>query len=143
MKGPKMKEIVPGLFQGSHPRTLPPNGIQAILNVDFTDAKYETKKLEGYTHKPILDGRDPGEGWLRDAVDTIQRYVENGWRTYVHCQAGISRSVFITAAYLVREKGMTPKEAVSLINSKTKIADPAPAYLLALEKLYKQLQPKE
>ena len=115
-----------------------PEPIQAVLNVDYTNARYTTEGLKGYTHMPILDGPNPGREWLINALTVLGQYRASQWNTYVHCQAGISRSVFVTAALLVREQGVTPKEAVKMINAKSGFADPAPAFLLALEDFYKE-----
>mgnify|MGYP001167392186 CR=1 FL=1 len=130
-------EIIPGLYQGSHLRSLPDH-IEAVLNVDYTAARYKTDALREYAHKPILDGPDPGNEWLNEAIATLERFRANKWNTYIHCQAGVSRSVFVTAALLVKEQGLTPYEAVKLINSKSNHADPAPAFLLALERFSKR-----
>lgn len=130
-------EIVPGLYQGSHLRSLPGH-IEAVLNVDYAAARYKTDALKGYTHKPIFDGPDPGDEWLGEAIDILGLYRKKDWKTYIHCQAGVSRSVFVTAALLVREQGITPYDAVKLINSKSNHADPAPAFLIALDRFSKR-----
>jgi len=132
---PEIFEIIPGLFQGSHLRQLP-DFIEAVLNVDWTDAHYKTDTLKGYTHMPILDGPDPGEEWLKNVLKTLTEYRANKWNIYIHCQAGMSRSVFATAALLIREQHMAPQAAIALINSKSGYADPAPAFILALREMY-------
>ena len=127
-------EIAPGLYQGSHPYMMPVH-IEAVLNVDYTPARYRTDKLK-YVHMPIIDGPDPGQEWLEQALNVLGGFRTNKLKTFVHCQAGMSRSVFVTAALLIREAGITRKEAINLINSKTNFADPAPAFLLALDAFY-------
>jgi protein-tyrosine phosphatase len=129
-------EIVPGLYQGSHQRHIP-NYIQAVMNLDTRDAFYSTENLQ-YTHKPILDGPDPGEDWLNQTLAVLEGYRKAKLNTFIHCQAGMSRSVFVTAALLIREMGIDPKEAVSMIDCKSGFASPAPAFLLALKKLYEK-----
>lgn len=131
-------EIVPGLFQGSHPEAMPSN-IEAVLNVDYRAARYPTDTLKHYVHLPILDGPSPGIQWLLTALSILEELRANNFNTYIHCQAGISRSVFVTAALLIKEKVITPKAAIALINSKSGIADPAPAFILELRKFYETL----
>lgn len=39
-------------------------------------------------------------------------------RVYLHCTAGISRSPTVAAAYLIRSRGMTPKEAFEFVEAR-------------------------
>lgn len=133
-----IKEIVPGLYQGSHLYELPEN-IEAVLNVDATSARYTTELLTQYIHLPIFDGPSPGQEWLVHAVALLELCRAKKWVTYVHCQAGISRSVFVTAGLLIKELGITPESAIDLINKQTQIADPAPAFILELRKFHASL----
>lgn len=128
-------EIVPGLFQGGHLDEIP-NNIDAVLNVDYTEARYDTKSLKNYVHMPIIDGCKPDDGWLLKVVSILEGFRKNNWNVYIHCQAGISRSVFVTAALLVKELKIKPDEAIALINSKSGIADPAPVFILELRKFW-------
>lgn len=54
---------------------------------------------------------------IRDVVVWAHKRWKSGKRTLIRCQAGLSRSPFITALVLVRD-GKTPEEAVALIRSK-------------------------
>jgi len=133
---PEIFEVSPGLYQGSHHRHLP-DYIEAVLNVDSRAAFYKTENLQ-YTHMPIIDGPDPGEEWLERALTVLRDYRTANLKTFIHCQAGMSRSVFVTAALLMREQGITRREAIKLIDSKSHFADPAPAFLMALDKFYEK-----
>jgi protein-tyrosine phosphatase len=133
---PEIFEVTPGLYQGSHHRHLP-DYVQAVLNVDSRPAFYKTENVQ-YTHMPIIDGPNPGEEWLERALTVLGDYRAAGLKTFVHCQAGMSRSVFVTAALLMREQGITRQEAIRLIDSKSHNADPAPAFLTALDKFYEK-----
>lgn len=129
-------EIVPGLYQGCHlSRTLPPE-LKAVINLDDASAEYATDHLDEYHHFPIPDGPDPGEKWIENVVATATRIRAAGLPLYIHCRAGISRSVFVTAALLMAEFGVDPKEAIHIINSKTDQADPAPAFVRRLYSLH-------
>ena len=133
---PKIFEIVPGLWQGSHPRPALPPEFKAVINVDYTEAEYPTDHLAEYHHFPIPDGPDPGLDWLDKVMRTAKKIREAGLPLYIHCQAGISRSVFVTAAVLMAEFKLDPEEAINTINAKTNQADPAPAFILCLRRLY-------
>ena len=133
---PEIFEVVPGLYQGGHLRYMP-DYIEASFNVDTTPAHYKTENVQ-YTHMPIIDGPNPGGEWLERALTVLSSYRASGLKTYIHCQAGMSRSVFVTAALLIREQGITRKEAIALIDSKSHFADPAPAFLTALDKFYEK-----
>lgn len=129
-------EILPDLYQGCHlSRTLPPE-LRAVINLDDISAEYATDHLAEYHHFPIPDGPDPGEKWIENVVAVAIRIRAAGLPLYIHCQAGISRSVFVTAALLMAELGIDPKEAIRVINSKTDQADPAPAFVRRLYLLH-------
>lgn len=86
-----------------------------------------------YRRCPIRDF-DPGElvnrmpRCLSELDDLVTRY----GRSYVHCTAGINRSVGIVLSYLVLNRHMTVKGAYDLIQSVRPQASP---YRLLLEHL--------
>ncbi len=55
---------------------------------------------------------------LDQSVDCINQNVLAGWRVFVHCIGGISRSPSIVAAYLSLHHRMTVDAAFDLIRSK-------------------------
>jgi dual specificity phosphatase 12 len=67
-------------------------------------------------------GRGPGQ-WATMGEGTV----------LVHCHAGISRSVALVAAYLMNTRGVTRDEAIALIQSRRKQADPNPGFRHQLE----------
>ncbi len=132
-------EIIPGVYQSAH-LTAMPKYIDASLNLDTKSALYKTEHLKGYTHLPILDGPNPGQEWLKNALKILEDYRKQGFNVCIHCRGGVSRSVFVTAALLIKEIGLKPSEAVTLIDSKSHHADPAPAFILALREFADQLK---
>lgn len=62
-------------------------------------------------HPPSLDATLLGTSALKQAL-------ANGQKVYIHCRNGHGRAPTFFAAYLIREKGMTPDEAIALIREK-------------------------
>lgn len=54
----------------------------------------------------------------------IQAELDKGRAVLVHCQAGMSRSVSIVAAYLMYTRKIDPQESCKMIRSKRWFAEP-------------------
>lgn len=52
---------------------------------------------------------------LPRAVDFVDDALSGGGRVLVHCQAGISRSATVVAAYLIASRGVSPQTALEII----------------------------
>ena len=65
-------------------------------------------------------------------ADFIQDGISNGGCVFVHCAAGISRSVSLAIAYFIKWEGMSLQEAYSLIRGKRYIANPNPGFMKQL-----------
>jgi protein-tyrosine phosphatase len=52
----------------------------------------------------------------------------------VHCLAGVSRSVSLSIAFLIKHKGMAYKEAYALIKGRRKIIHPNDGFIEQLKK---------
>jgi atypical dual specificity phosphatase len=76
--------------------------------------------IDGYC-VPLHDGPGNSREHVLAAIDFIAAQIENGLRVLVHCRAGRSRSVCVVAAYLMRHKGFSKKQAISLIDQKRQI----------------------
>jgi len=53
----------------------------------------------------------------------------------VHCLAGVSRSVSLVLAYLIKHKGLTYNKAYDYVKAKRKIIHPNDGFIEALKKL--------
>jgi atypical dual specificity phosphatase len=80
----------------------------------------ERADIDGYC-VPLHDGPGNSREYVLAAIDFIAAQVENGLKVLVHCQAGRSRSVCIVAAYLMRHKGFSRKQALCTIAQKRQI----------------------
>lgn len=105
----------------------PPPGVVAVLNVCTYEDGYKAKY-----HKwmPILDaGPAPSLEWLKEAVEFVETNQKADRPTYIHCFAGISRSVMVSAAYLMKEKNWTRDQAIEHIKKTRPFVAPNPAFM--------------
>ena len=69
----------------------------------------------------MTDGGGNGERNVRIAVDFINDCVRDGYKVFLHCHAGRSRSVVILAIHLMESYGLTRGGALAKIQSKREI----------------------
>jgi atypical dual specificity phosphatase len=62
-------------------------------------------------HLPTPDFTSPDINAVRDGVNFISRFAEEGRRVYCHCKAGRGRSATIALAWLIHSQGLTPSDA--------------------------------
>ena len=74
------------------------------------------------------------DGALKKSEDTV---------VLVHCQAGMSRSATILASYLMKLKGLTSDEALTLLKSKRSKVSPNGGFLLQLKSYEKEIEQNE
>ncbi len=81
--------------------------------------------------------------------ENIKKYFNSSFnfikknKTLIHCAMGISRSVSITIAYLMRSQSMTFNEAFALVKKSRSIADPNPGFIEQLKKYETELTNKQ
>jgi len=68
-------------------------------------------------HVPVRDRHLPSPERLRRAVDLLAAATDEGGRVAVHCNAGLGRTGVVAAAWLVRERGHDPAEAVDVVET--------------------------
>jgi protein tyrosine phosphatase (PTP) superfamily phosphohydrolase (DUF442 family) len=87
-------------------------GIDAVVNMRIEyDDQIAGIAPEHYLYLPTIDTTPPSIEQLEKGVEFIQNEVDHGHGVYIHCEAGVGRSIAMAAAYLVREKGHSPTEA--------------------------------
>ncbi len=70
---------------------------------------------------PLADAAGNARHLFNDCVDFIHDVVSSGDKILVHCHAGRSRSVCITARYFMMKKGLTSHQALEKIKEKREI----------------------
>lgn len=66
---------------------------------------------------PVEDHKAPTQRQLELGVLTIEFFVKNKIKLYVHCKNGHGRAPTMVAAYLIKQ-GKTPDQALEIIKSK-------------------------
>jgi len=110
-----------------------PHKISAVLNVS-TEPPYEKDPNIVYCHVPFNDGEGIPRSQFVKSLGFLQWAYETGHTILIHCAAGISRSVVITASFMEYEKLMGFDEALDRIRKCRAIANPAPAVLVSAKK---------
>lgn len=68
-------------------------------------------------HVPVRDRHLPTATRLRRVVDLLADATADGDSAAVHCNAGLGRTGVVAAAWLVRDRGLSPREAVEAAES--------------------------
>jgi protein-tyrosine phosphatase len=135
-------DVSDGLFVGAYPldasdvTTLAAIGIKRILNL-AEDQEY--RRGERPVVEDALDNADIEEyrlglvdygglppTALEAAVQEVNRWLDEGTRTYVHCRAGWQRSAAVAAAVIAVRQGIDIDEALAQVRARKPSADPLP-----------------
>nr|CCA23229.1 conserved unknown protein putative [Albugo laibachii Nc14] len=90
---------------------------------------FEKKKLFIYRRCAIFDSKSED---LVPIIESSVEFIENAkhyGRILVHCNKGISRSVSLVVAYVIKYHGLSYDEALSLVKKKRPIASPNTTFL--------------
>ena len=68
-------------------------------------------------HWPIKDGPVPDQETLKAVAELIVRCLGSGASVYLHCQAGMNRSVLVAALVMMRQ-GMTAEGAIERVRER-------------------------
>ena len=129
--------IEDGLFLGGM-LSEPPTGTRAVLNVCETKDPY---LAEVHRWEPIPDlGPAPSIDWLNSQVQFIDHHRKAGLPVYIHCRAGVNRSVMVVAAYLMWRDGSSRDESLAVIRRKRPRAGPFDVYKEYLSEWEKSLR---
>ncbi|KAG7093920.1 hypothetical protein E1B28_007556 [Marasmius oreades] len=132
-----MDEIIPGLWIGNLSSALDVKSLKASNIFSILSAMRGKISIHEtfIKHQILLDdteGADILQHFL-PSISFIQAELNKGRGVLVHCQAGLSRSVAIVAAYLMYDRHLTPDEALDLIRKARPFIDPNPGFLVQLE----------
>lgn len=113
------------------------NKITHILSV--LPEPVELKNADEVKHLVIAVDDVDDENLMKHFAQTnafIQDAVDKNESVLVHCQAGISRSVTVACAYIMQDQKMTPAEALKLVQTHRKVANPNPGFMQQLDIYY-------
>lgn len=113
--------------------------IDAVFSVlDSSRFRNQPYWVKTMVHMPIVDGPFPGLEWLNRAVAILTILCETQ-TVYVHCAGGISRSVMLCAAYLMKKYGYDVPTALKVIKDVNPDADPNPRFIAGLKEFHSTL----
>ena len=123
-------QVLPGLFVGSHPKTiedietLRQLGVTAVLNLQTNEDMISVALLwqpleEHYkaiplrlVRMPVKEEQTEMAAKFARCVSTLSDLIAEGHSVYLHCTAGIARSPTVAIGYLHWEAGWEWNEAV-------------------------------
>ena len=112
----------------------PPPGTSAVLNLCETEDRYRADFHEWH---PIRDAAPaPSLEWLRERIAFTETHRATGRVVYVHCRNGVSRSVMVVTAFLMKSRSLSFPNAFAEVKAKRDLARPKPVFrelLLAWE----------
>ena len=115
--------------------TLRKNRIQAIITARNTLSRddYGKHKID-ILHLPLSDHHNSNIGkYFVPMWDFVERHMKQGHRVLIHCKAGISRSVTLVLAYLMRKCHLRLPQALEMIRNVRQCANPNPGFLQQLQ----------
>ncbi|KAM9388859.1 dual specificity protein phosphatase 12 [Phaethornis superciliosus] len=141
-RGGGMVRVLPGLYVGgaescSSPESLAAAGVVAVLTVDAE----EPPAVPGVRAMHVRARDEPGADLLShldDCATFIGEAREGGGAVLVRCQAGMSRSVAVVTAYLMKTKGLGWEEAYAAVRASKPDAEMNPGFQGQL-KLYEAM----
>ena len=77
-----------------------------------------------------------------DTTKFIKDSLDKGEKVYIHCMCGASRSVSIVCAFLTKEHGIEPEEAIKMIRNIRKVANPNPSFRNQLQNYHETVNAK-
>ncbi|PFH48684.1 hypothetical protein AMATHDRAFT_5592 [Amanita thiersii Skay4041] len=149
-----MDEIIPGLWIGDLPSALNVESLKAhkifsVLSamrgrVTVNEASFFLIAVHAIIrtfirHQISLDDTEDADVLvhLLPAIHFIQAEMDKGRGVLVHCQAGVSRSATIVAAYLMYSRNMDTESALELIKEARPNVEPNQNFLQQLEIFHK------
>lgn len=91
-------------------------GITSVISLE-RERSDAAAGAEMHLWLPTIDNTSPSQDQLSLGVKTIQEFVRQKRKVYVHCRLGHGRAPTLVAAYLISQ-GKTVEEATKLVQEK-------------------------
>ncbi|BGP08415.1 Dual specificity protein phosphatase 1 [Rhodotorula toruloides] len=132
-----MQEVIPGLWIGDYNASQDHNLLkERNISCIVSGMRQEYAAAPGIDlHRVSVDDTDSTnilEHFVPTA-DFIDAALRKGQNVLVHCQAGVSRSTTLLAAYLMRNHGLNVEQAVERIRSVRPQVEPSEFFMMQLE----------
>lgn len=142
----RISQITPHLHVGGQYRqrgwpALTQRGITAVVDmrIEFDDLAAGIAPKH-YLYLPVIDDEAPSLHQLSAGVKFVTDVISHGGAVYIHCGAGVGRAPTLAAAYLV-STGVTPSQALAMIQTKRPFIRPKPAQIAQVEKFAERTAP--
>lgn len=140
---PEWHWITEDIALGSYPldgvlNELLESGITAIISMRMDEPDYDPSLFDESLALLVEDGKPYPFETLAYGLTFLHRVLTEGHKVYVHCFAGISRSAFFVASYLMLRDNIEFAEAVARVRSARDKSRPHPA--LWSDELIRQLR---
>ncbi|KAK0405197.1 hypothetical protein QR680_017848 [Steinernema hermaphroditum] len=117
-------------------RNLSEHQITHVLTISASPIN-DDKKVEGVSYMfvfalDMLCQDLLGNNLLESTLSFIEDAIEEGGNVLVHCEAGVSRSVTVVAAYLMRKFEWPVEKAILFVQHARPIAGPNPGFMRQL-----------
>lgn len=126
--------FISGYAEAAKLATSNPYQISAVLNVHQEPDIQQDPSIV-YIHIPFNDGEEIPQQQFVHCLVWLKFMYENGHTLAIHCAAGISRSVIITASFMHYMELLDFNIALEHIKKTRPIANPAPATLISAKRM--------
>lgn len=102
------------------------HGVAAVLNVAQGHPDEPYPEGVAVHHVPLVDGPTNVYEDFERAADTLGELLATDQVVFVHCAAGVSRSVAVTTAALAVRDGAAVAETLDHVSERRSVANPHP-----------------
>lgn len=135
--------IEENLYQGGYIEKVPDNiktVVSLMMRTEYKNIPYSFVDVPHHIWLPIEDGAFPGLRWLNEAVSLVENSPKD---IFIHCRGGVSRSVMLTAAVLMKKYIWNVDKAMERIALSNNTLDCNMRFMIGLKDYYRQLTENE
>ena len=117
-------------------------GITHVVSITTGDGKIYAENFD-YFHISEVHGNSLGGGLydhFDSSYDFINNAIQDGGKVLVHCHQGLSRSVTVLSAFLIKHKKTSAARALEIIRQTRSRAAPKQLFVEELERYAKEIQ---